>query len=121
MCTPPAEVCCRIFLPATATLRLESTTTWRTLKKFFFFDETHVHRDVDAAVISAGLKYGVPTTIVSPVAIHGVGAGPIKTRSIQIPFLTQTILKRGKAFTVNEGRNLWDSNLRGTYYKRTAS
>lgn len=91
------------------------------VKEIFFFDETHVHRDVDAAVISAGLKYGVPTTIVSPVAIHGVGAGPIKTRSIQIPFLTQAILKRGKAFTVNEGRNLWDSNLRGTYYKRTAS
>jgi hypothetical protein len=75
------------------------------------FDSTHVHRDIDAAVIEAGIKFGVPTAIVSPVTVYGVGNGPIKTRSLQIPFLTEGILKRGKAFTIGEGKNIWDSKL----------
>jgi hypothetical protein len=73
------------------------------------FDSTHVHADVDASVTAAGLKYGVPTAILSPVTIHGIGHGPVRTRSIQIPFLTEGILKRGKAFTVLEGKNIWDN------------
>jgi hypothetical protein len=40
--------------------------------------------------------------------IHGVGKGPIKTRSLQIPWLTEAILKHGEAFTVGEGKNVWD-------------
>lgn len=74
------------------------------------FDSTHVHRDIDAAVIEAGIQFGVPTAIVSPVAIYGVGNDPVKARSLQIPFLTEGILKRGKAFTVGEGNHIWDSN-----------
>jgi nucleoside-diphosphate-sugar epimerase len=73
------------------------------------FDSTHVHADIDAAVISAGQKYGIPTAIISPVTIYGVGHGPMKNRSIQIPFLTEAILKRGKSFTVLEGNNIWDN------------
>lgn len=73
------------------------------------FDSTHLHRDVDAAVIAAGEKHGVSTAIISPPTIHGVGAGPIKTRSLQIPFLIEAILKNGDAFTVGEGSNYWDS------------
>jgi len=79
------------------------------VKEITSFDETHVHRDVDAAVIEAGLSHNVPTAIVSPVTIHGIGEGPMKNRSIQIPFLTEGILKRGKAFTVGAGKNFWDS------------
>jgi hypothetical protein len=74
-------------------------------------DESHVHRNVDASVISAGEKYGIKTAIVSPPTIHGIGKGLIKNRSLQIPFLTEGILKRGKAFTVGEGNNIWDSKL----------
>jgi nucleoside-diphosphate-sugar epimerase len=73
------------------------------------FDSTHVHADTDASVTAAGLKFGIPTAIVSPVTIYGIGRGPVKTRSIQIPFLTEGILKRGKAFTVLEGKNIWDN------------
>jgi nucleoside-diphosphate-sugar epimerase len=73
------------------------------------FDSTHVHRDIDAAVIEVGERFGVPTAILSPVTIYGVGHGPIKTRSLQIPFLTEAILKRSVAFTVLEGNNIWDS------------
>jgi nucleoside-diphosphate-sugar epimerase len=73
------------------------------------FDSSHVHADVDASVTAAGLKYGIPTAIISPVTIYGIGRGPLKTRSLQIPFLTEAILKRGKAFTVLEGNNIWDN------------
>ncbi|KFY81989.1 hypothetical protein V500_10923 [Pseudogymnoascus sp. VKM F-4518 (FW-2643)] len=73
------------------------------------FDSSHVHADIDASVTAAGLKHGIPTAIVSPVTIYGVGRGPIKNRSLQIPFLTEAIIKRGKAFTVLEGKNIWDN------------
>jgi hypothetical protein len=70
--------------------------------------ENHVHRDVDLAVLEANKKFNVPTAILSPPLIHGVGKGPIKTRSIQIPFLTDAILRNGKGFQVLEGQNLWN-------------
>lgn len=62
--------------------------------------ENHVHRDVDMAVLEEGKKSNVPTAILSPPLIHGVGKGPVKTRSIQIPFLTDATLRHGKGFQV---------------------
>ncbi|CZT09181.1 related to nucleoside-diphosphate-sugar epimerase [Rhynchosporium graminicola] len=70
--------------------------------------ENHVHRDVDMAILKAQKKFSVPTAIVSPPMIHGVGRGPLKTRSIQIPFLIESTLKRGKGFQILEGQNIWD-------------
>ena len=66
------------------------------------------HREVDNAVMTDGKSLKVPTAIIAPPTIHGVGKGPVKTRSIQIPWLTEAILKHGKAFTVGEGKNVWD-------------
>ncbi|KAF2430889.1 NAD(P)-binding protein [Tothia fuscella] len=73
------------------------------------FDSSHVHADIDGSVSAAGLKYGIQTAILSPVTIYGIGRGPAKTRSLQIPFLVEGILKRRKAFTVLEGNNIWDN------------
>ncbi|KAJ5352699.1 hypothetical protein N7452_001673 [Penicillium brevicompactum] len=70
--------------------------------------ETAFHRDVDDAVLTGGVKHGVPTAIICPPLIYGVGQGPIKKRSMQIPFLSEAILKRGRGFTVGEGKNIWD-------------
>lgn len=70
--------------------------------------ENHVHRDVDMALLEAQKKFAVPTAIVSPPMIHGVGQGPLKKRSIQVPFLIEAILKRGKGFQVLDGENIWD-------------
>jgi len=70
--------------------------------------EGHVHRDVDMAILEAQKRLHVPTAIVSPPLIHGVGNGPIKTRSIQIPALIEATLKRGKGFQILEGKNIWD-------------
>ena len=60
------------------------------------------------AVLEANKKFNVPTAILSPPLIHGIGKGSIKTRSIQIPFLTDAILRNGKGFQVLEGQNLWN-------------
>jgi hypothetical protein len=73
--------------------------------------ENHVHRDVDMAVLDGQKKFKVPTAIISPPLIHGIGKGPIKTRSIQIPFLAEAVLKRGKGFQILEGQNMWDGEL----------
>ncbi len=70
--------------------------------------EGHVHRDVDMAILEAQKKFKVPTAIISPPLIHGVGKGPLKTRSIQIPALAEAVLKRGKGFQILEGQNIWD-------------
>jgi nucleoside-diphosphate-sugar epimerase len=79
------------------------------VQEILSFDETHIHRDVEAAVVAAAAKYGVKTAIISPPMIHGVGNGPIKRRSIQVPVLIENILKRGKAFQILEGKNIWNS------------
>lgn len=73
--------------------------------------EGHPHRDAEKAVLDAHAKFGVPTAILSPPLIHGLGLGPIKTRSIQIPFMTEAVLKRGKGFQILEGQNTWDGML----------
>ena len=67
-----------------------------------------VHRDVDDTVISGGKAAGVPTAVICPPTIHGIGKGPIKKRSLQIPWLTEAILKRGRGFSVGPGENWWD-------------
>lgn len=72
-------------------------------------EEGHIHRDVEGAVFSAQKKFGVPTAIISPPLIHGIGKGPIKVNSAQIPMLTAAILKRGKGFVIGDGLNNWDA------------
>ncbi|KAH6662798.1 hypothetical protein B0J14DRAFT_610217 [Halenospora varia] len=69
---------------------------------------TASHRDADIAVLESGTKYGVKTAIIGPSTIYGVGEGPVKRDSIQIPWLVEGILKRGRGFTVGEGKNVWN-------------
>ena len=47
------------------------------------------------------------TAIVCPPTIWGVGRGPDNTRSVQIYRATEAFLKRGKAFKVGKGENVW--------------
>lgn len=72
------------------------------------FDASHIHRDVEEAVISAAKEYGVNAAIISPPMIHGVGKGPVKRISIQVPILIENMLKRGKGLQVLEGSNIWN-------------
>jgi hypothetical protein len=75
------------------------------------FDESHIHRVTDAAVIASGEQLGIPTAIVTPCTIYGVGKGPINKRSSQVPILTEETLKRSRPFTVGAGNNYWDRKL----------
>lgn len=60
------------------------------------------------AVLDNGKDLDVPTAIICPLAIYGFGQGPVKTRNGQLPFLRAAMLKRGKAFTINEGKDYFD-------------
>lgn len=69
------------------------------------------HRDIDSIILAAptapGASRGIRTAIICPPTIYGIGTGPVKIRSDQTPRLTNSILKKKKAFTVNEGKNVW--------------
>ena len=49
----------------------------------------------------------IKTAIICPPFIYGTGTGPIRKRSVQLPELVLSSLRYGKAFTVNEGENVW--------------
>lgn len=74
------------------------------------FDSTHIHRDTDAAVIASGEELSIPTAIVTPCVIYGVGKGPTNKRSVQVPVLVAETIKRGRPFAVGAGNNIWDRN-----------
>jgi hypothetical protein len=76
------------------------------IREILSFDESYIHRDVEAAVVATAAQYGVKTAIISPPMIHGVDKGPAKQRSIQIPILIENMLKREKAFQVLEASNI---------------
>jgi nucleoside-diphosphate-sugar epimerase len=79
------------------------------VQEILSFDMSRIHRDVEAALVTAATQYKVKTAILSPPLIHGVGKGPMKKRSIQIPILIENILQRGRAFQILEGNNIWNS------------
>jgi nucleoside-diphosphate-sugar epimerase len=60
----------------------------------------------DQLVLSEGKKHGVRTAVVVPPTVYGTGEGPLKNSSMAIPWLVDAVKKRGKAFTVGEGRNV---------------
>lgn len=70
-----------------------------------------LHKDLEAMILNGRAKYGpsLHTALVCPPTIHGVGRGTGNTRSIQIPFMSEAVLKRGKGFRVGEGTNMWNS------------
>lgn len=58
-------------------------------------------------MIAAHKTSGIKTAIVTPSCIYGTGEGPISTKSMQLPLLVEAFEKRGKAFTIEEGRNVY--------------
>lgn len=95
--------------PGNTAPKVYNDTNPSDVQEILSFDMSRIHRDVEAAVVDAAAKYVVKTAILSPPMIHGVGKGPVKKRSIQIPILIENILQRGKAFQVLEGKNIWNS------------
>lgn len=76
------------------------------------FPLSHWHRDVDKIILDASKsdpknEPRIKTAIICPPFIYGTGTGPIRKRSVQLPELVLSSLRYGKAFTVNEGENVW--------------
>ncbi|KAK5018752.1 hypothetical protein LTR39_000800 [Cryomyces antarcticus] len=81
------------------------------LEEIKAFDHSHIHWNVDKAIMQAGKENSVPTAVMCPPLTHGAGSGPINRRSIPIPILVESILKRGRGFRILEAQNVWDSKL----------
>lgn len=79
------------------------------VQEILSFDMSRIHRHVEAAVVVSATKHKVKAAIPSPPLIHGVGKGPVKTRSIQIPILIENIVQRGTGLQVLEGNNIWNN------------
>jgi hypothetical protein len=94
--------------PGNESPKIYSDTSSDDIGEILSFDASHIHRDVEEAIIAAAKDNGVKAAIISPPMIHGVGQGPVKKRSIQVPILIENMLKRGKGFQVLEGRNIWN-------------
>lgn len=66
-----------------------------------------VHRIEMLTRLFSNLSERVKTAIVCPLTIYGLGRGPDKQRSHQIPELIRTSLEKGYVPKVNEGKTHW--------------
>jgi nucleoside-diphosphate-sugar epimerase len=88
-------------------LGARSTKIWSDIEDMSLmqnFDDTHYHHTTDQLLFNAHQTHGIKSTIVTPTGVYGIGEG-IKKLSMGLPMLFPAIKKRGKAFTVNEGKN----------------
>ncbi len=63
-------------------------------------------RTVDNLVLAQAPEI-VRTALIAGPIIHGVGNGPVNTRSIQAPEIARVTLQRGKAPVIGKGLNVW--------------
>ncbi|CAE6480471.1 unnamed protein product [Rhizoctonia solani] len=68
--------------------------------------EAH-HRDVDVEIFGAHERGDVDAYIIAPSCIYGVGDGPVKRISQQIPVVINTSIKHKQAVYVGKGTNVW--------------
>lgn len=66
------------------------------------------HRKVDMMILAAHSDT-IKIAIVCPPCIYGQGRGPGNQRSMQLPDLVSSFLKRGEAFHVGNGRASWSN------------
>ncbi|CAE6439167.1 unnamed protein product [Rhizoctonia solani] len=68
--------------------------------------EAH-HRDVDLEIFAAHERGDVDAYIIAPSCIYGVGDGPVKRISQQIPVMINISIKHKQAVYVGKGTNVW--------------
>ncbi|KAL9567249.1 hypothetical protein ACKAV7_008491 [Fusarium commune] len=81
---------------------------WEGIGEVTSLQDNAPHQGVDQTILGIAKKGG-KTAIVCPPTIYGPGRGPGNKRSIQVPELVSHILRRGAAFTVKKGENIWNS------------
>lgn len=70
--------------------------------------KAHPERTVDNYMQTvASSSPHVHAAVLVPPIIYGIGQGAVNTRSIQVPDLIKTTLKRGKGLQLGKGENSW--------------
>jgi len=77
------------------------------LETIHSFPLTQPHRDVDSYIFDN--CQGFESIIVCPPTIYGLGTGPFKHLSVQIPMLIKAYIKYGYAATIGKGLNVWNN------------
>jgi hypothetical protein len=82
---------------------------WEGVEEVTSIPDLALHRNVDKIILAASKQHPgkITTAIVCPPCIYGPGRGPDNQRSVQVYLMASAILKRGKGFQVEEGRNIW--------------
>lgn len=76
------------------------------LSEITAFDHSHWHAVTDQLVISEGKRQGIRTAMVVPPVVYGTGKGQIRRTTMVLPSYVHAVKKRGKGFTVGEGKNV---------------
>jgi len=78
------------------------------IKTITSWPDHFMHRTIDREVLENAPK-NVKQLIVCPPCIYGRGTGPLNQTSMQVPGYITAILKRGKGFILQEGKNVWSA------------
>jgi nucleoside-diphosphate-sugar epimerase len=65
------------------------------------------HKNVDDVVFAAAYRGKIDCLIICPPLIWGLGHGIFKKHSIQIPAIASAYMSAGKAYTIEDGAELW--------------
>jgi nucleoside-diphosphate-sugar epimerase len=76
------------------------------LKETTTFDHGHMHAVTGQFVLSKGLEHGIRTAVVIPLTVYGTGQSAIRKTSVVLPWYIDAVKKRGKVFTLGEGKNV---------------
>jgi nucleoside-diphosphate-sugar epimerase len=71
--------------------------------------EAYPQRTTDLAVIHTGLEHQVKTYLIMSPTIYGLGSGLFNRKSIQIPLLIRTAIKKGQVDVITPGLGSWDA------------
>jgi nucleoside-diphosphate-sugar epimerase len=71
--------------------------------------EVYVQRTTDIVAIETGLEENVKTYLIMSPTIYGLGTGLFNKKSIQLPTIIRTAIKKGHVDVVGDGTGAWDA------------
>jgi nucleoside-diphosphate-sugar epimerase len=71
--------------------------------------EQYAQRTTDLVAIDTGLEQDVRTYLIMSPTIYGLGTGLFNQKSIQLPTILRTAIKKGHVDVVGDGTGAWDA------------
>ena len=71
--------------------------------------ESYIQRTTDLVAINTGLEVNVPTYVIMPPTIYGLGSGIGNRTSIQLPNIIRSAIKSGNVNVLGAGTGTWDT------------